>query len=131
MGEVLSLVPRRRRSVAQEGGELPEKLPWETVEYLLRWAMRNGLCFEELEFAIEQVRVWARTHVPEIKKLSWHLTIEGAIRRGWAVEGFQAWNERQSTKYDARSGKKIVKRTQITEECIVAYRKLREERGVR
>jgi len=106
----------------QKAGKMPERFSDPERLRLLKWAMANGLSVQELRYGIDRVRDWAATRAHAPLKRDWVRTVENAVSRGWALEGFQRFAEATSkANINPRTGRRPIRRTPITEEYIARF----------
>ena len=115
MGELVALKkpPTRGRKAP---GPMPERFTSEERRKLLTWAAREGFTYEEVGFGVTTVRDWWETR--QQPRADWVRVVMRAMREGWALRGFRAWQKRRGPVGHNKSGEPIYKRTRITEELI-------------
>lgn len=107
--KVIPLFPKQATSI-------PDRFSAKEAEEILRWAMAHELKYEQVIFAVSTVRDWAQAGGK--KKLDWVATVRNAIRRGWALEGYDLERARKAKTYSVRGTLILAKETTITETLI-------------
>jgi len=116
MGEVAKVIPIRRGKAGKV--PMPEAFEGEDLRRLLRLALKDGRTVEEVSYACDTARFWARQGKTQI---DWVIAVIGYMRNGWALRGFASWWSRTQGHRGKPPG------TRLTEELIEAILAKREQ----
>jgi hypothetical protein len=81
--------------------EFPEQLSICEIERTLRFAEQDKIALEQVYYAVETARGWARSK--NKRMADWPSFLRIAWRNGWVLDGFERWvSKRKSTKRSVR-----------------------------
>jgi hypothetical protein len=95
---VVPLDPGRRRGKSRNIGKderpCPEHFDAVELRDLLKWGMGEKHALEELVYAFERVKNWARGR--GILRVDWVAVTENAIAGEWGLKGYDKWLVRRN-----------------------------------
>ena len=87
---------------------MPDRWTPGELEKLLRQGAKYGFTLEEVDYGCQQVRIWWETR--RQKRQRWVQVVIGAMRRGWALRGFKAEQERRGRRRATRITEDVIAR---------------------